>query len=191
MKITVYTDLHLGAPHGMHEFEADLLKAAEDENTFFTGDIFDMKNTRKSKVAHYRIMMEKLKIIAGDRYIIGNHECEKPKSYFTKKQGVLFTHGHKLKWSEKRIKKWENKEVGKGKLGYLMYRFMHLFMRRGKNGTPSKKLRKKCERYCKEYGCHTIIYGHTHQEYDGMYKDIRIVNVPRGRTVLDVQYQSA
>jgi len=96
--------------------------------------------------------------------------------------GILFIHGHRLSYSEKKIKKWENRKVGIGKWGLKFIKFKNGKYKESKKKEPSNKIKEKCLQLCKTYNCHTIVYGHTHNTWDGMYLGIRIVNVGRGKT---------
>ena len=184
MKLVIYSDIHKGAPH---ETKFDLFQALEVEDAYFTGDIYDLKNTEKSKLKHYENEFKEFKKKAGARYILGNHECMKPDEYYVKRDHVLLCHGHTLVYSEDKVKRWENKKIGKSKLRYWIYRLKHLGKKIvSKEYKPSEELKEKCYNLCKAYECNTIVFGHTHRHCDIKFKGIRIINVPRGRTIIDV-----
>ena len=184
MKLKIYSDIHLGAPHSL---KTDVLSKADDTNTFFLGDIFDLKNTKKGMVEYYKLQMERLKNKAGVRFIIGNHEIHKPESYFLKLGSILFTHGHILKYPPEKVKKYENMKAGRSNMSYFFYSLRHwVYGLRGVDYEPSKKLKEACFKACMDYGCDTIIFGHTHRRCDIKYKSIRIVNVPRGYSEVEV-----
>ena len=56
-KIVVYTDTHIGAPHATHKnadgILTDFKERGGDVLVLATGDIFDIKNTKRSKVDKY------------------------------------------------------------------------------------------------------------------------------------------
>jgi len=180
MNITVYTDIHLGAPHAMKDF--DLFEEAKKRNVFFTGDIFDIKNTKKSKLKEFKEQRDKLKEIAGDRYVYGNHECIKPDKYYHVKNGILFCHGHTIFWDEEKVKRWERKKGGMNRFEYFFYRFKHRGVYRGKKINLSLEAKEKCYDLCVEHDCHTIVFGHTHKFCDIEYKGKRFINAARGKT---------
>ena len=176
--IIIISDLHIGAPHEILEMMIN------DGNTYLVGDIFDLKNTPKNKLDYYLEIYKDIKKEFGDKYILGNHECEKPRKYYHKKDNYLFCHGHTLLWSDKMVKKWENKKLGKNKFSYFLYRIMHFINFEGGIYKPSQELKDKCWDLCKQYNCDTIIFGHTHKQCDIFYKGIRIINAPRGKIII-------
>lgn len=184
MEMIIISDVHYGAPH-----ERDIMLEAyyKMDNVILTGDIFDRKNTLKSDLPYYDKKYEEAKEVFGERYILGNHECEKPDKYYLAKDGVLYCHGHTLFWDEKKVTRWENKKPGKSWYRYMIYRLKHLRSKRdGKVLKPSIGIKEKCLDLCKKHDCKTIVFGHTHKRYDELYKDIRIVNAPRGVSKIDL-----
>ena len=183
-RLTIFSDLHIGAPH---EMSVNLGEYINDKDVFLTGDIYDLKNTPKKKIKEYEKRFRNTKEMFGERYIIGNHECIKPKTYHHISYGVLFLHGHTIYWDYEKVKRWENKKHGLNKFRYLFYRLKHIGSYEGKKKEPSAKIKEKCFRLCSIHKCHTIVFGHTHKSCDIMYKGIRIINVPRGKTTLIVE----
>ena len=185
--LTIYSDLHYGAPHSKDDILVDdIIREHQEGHVVLTGDIFDLKNTKKNQLHYYVSKQRKLINALGKDYVFGNHECEKPDSYFLVKEinnkRVLFCHGHNLVWPESKIKKWENKRPGKSSWRYLLYRLKHVVGREGKKLKLSKKLGDKCYDLCREYKCEVIIFGHTHKSYNSIYRGIKIINVPQGKT---------
>ena len=192
MKIAVYSDVHLMAPHYVSGLESeiqskDLVKERYGvEDVFLTGDIIDVDNCKRKHLQLAKDRVKDLKKIHGAHYLLGNHECQEPERYFFKYKNVLFTHGHTLFWDLKKIAKWENKKGGMKWWRYKLYALTH---HSGRNGKPLKLSTEKIIEFsslAKSFGCNTIVFGHTHRVYDETYHGVRIINVPKGRTILDI-----
>ena len=183
----LFADLHLEAPHATLSLK-DLYAKKSDygKNCLLLGDIYDVSNCRKKELKSVREKMHNLKKYFGNRYIKGNHECDKPHRYYFVQNGIMFCHGHTLFWSDKKVKRWENKRGGKSSLRYFLYRFKHMIVRRGKELKLSESKKEELVTLMIEHGCHTIVFGHTHKSCDIKFYDKRIVALPRGMTIMEL-----
>lgn len=182
-KYTIFSDCHWNGVDPINvspEFGARVI---------YIGDNFEFKNISKKRLAkafdQYETFINRAK--AGlSTVITGNHEVSVGTDERITKviDGILFTHGHYALWSNKKIDKWEAMAPGRGFFARLFSKSLNGL----RHLVPRKKLSKKEMRalasYARFYECHTICLGHTHPSIliDVTYKNIRIVNVPRGKT---------
>ncbi len=187
-KYRLYSDLHWGQASSILE------NIDPHNNDVFLGDIFDIKNTAKkdipSQLAQQNVFRRRCYLI-GAFYIIGNHDLIKDPYNTTqlniKRGNVLFTHGHLICWDEAKVQEWANKKPD----GVGFFRRITLavqqFVPRG-IWKPSDIEIKRAIQLAKSYGCDTIVFGHTHTDkvVDFTIENIRIVNVPRGKTEIEL-----
>lgn len=194
MKVAVYSDCHLDAPHEVplikdEIFDPTFVKAKHEvDEVVLTGDIIDVDNCKRSKLGITKAKVERLKKAYGPRYVLGNHECEKPQKYYYKddETKTLFIHGHTIFYSEKKLRRWENKKGGMKYWRYKIYQWTH---HSGRNGKPWKAKKEDVEmlvEMAKAYRCKNIVFGHTHRVYDSTHDGVRIINVPKGLTILEL-----
>ena len=206
MALTIYSDLHWGQTSEI------LVDTKPSKGDFFTGDIFDIKNTSK-KIIKQQLQKQQdfnkdCKAV-GAFVLLGNHDLlpdDKMVVHYYDKDGmplltndmsavprhivvddVLLTHGHYCCWDQVQIDQWkEKKPKGVGMFRKLTLSIEELYNR----GTwvPSQASLDRCYVLASGLNCKTIVFGHTHTEttVDTMYKGIRIINVGRGKTVLDI-----
>lgn len=207
-KIILYTDTHIGAPHKTRQNADSIISEFQQKNEstllLATGDIFDIKNTKKKYIKERKMERDKLKNILGNYYIFGNHECAKDPGgkYFYVENGIVWLHYHVPDWCYgvpdwsgsfdspcPKVIEWEEKEC-RG-LNYLNYKTMQtgkkiksIFSR--DNWKPKDKELDKIADFAKLHSCHTVVFGHTHRFYDKYHKDIRIINGGMDRTDYDI-----
>lgn len=191
---TIYADTHEGAPHGLGMYEEML--TSEIPNTILLGDIIDIANVKEKKLDRWVRRIRNLEDRYGDNYVSGNHECKYKVGPIARViDGIIFVHGHTIFWDEAKVIDWQDKDGGKGMLSrfaYSIYKVGITGASRGLDDPAEKKLtddniNKICALLATN-NCHTIVFGHTHKKLD-IYldstvtdKEIRIVNVPRGKT---------
>jgi len=189
-KFIVYSDTHILAPHDTGYSVEDMIKdetERPDSTVVLTGDIIDRENAKKNMIQMGNGYMMRLLSIFGDRYIYGNHEGRKPLSYIyiDDETRTLFLHGHTIFWSEEKVEHWENKKLGQSKWKYRFYKLRKAFARnKPKHLRLSNKYRDSIIAMANSYQCTTVVFGHSHRDYDVTHGDVRIINVPQGRTVL-------
>lgn len=184
---SLFADTHLKAPHSklsLKDFYRD--KTFYGPKCILLGDIYDVSNCPKKDLSKTRDEVANLKTYFGKRYILGNHECTKPDRYYFIQDGILFCHGHTLFWSESKVKRWEKKRGGRSAIKYFLYRFKHIREREGKTLNLSDSKKEEIFEVMNNNGCHTIVFGHTHKSCDIIYKEKRIVGVPRGNTIIEL-----
>jgi len=194
-RYVVFADTHFYGAHGLND-----LALAYGPDTFYLGDIYDLKNAAKDDVEKAEKAIRQLRDRAGKRYVRGNHEVyafgagAKAEDYYTTQGGILFTHGHyNICYSDEEVTKWESAKAGAG-----------TFKRAGRKwleGVVEKPDRPRREavthaaemvvRHNKAHPddpCHTIVFGHTHVKkvFAETVDKIRVVNVPMGMTELDL-----
>jgi len=188
-KLTVFSDCHKNSP-GQHEWKGEFRFG---EDVIHSGDNFEFKNIPYKKVDGY---IEDLKLflkgckLTNTVYVASNHGVRVERDYvgsyeIVKEfngQRILVCHGHRLYYSDKKAKEWENKRPGKGwwKLKWIASK--NGSFKESKPKRPSQKVIDECVRLSKLNKCTIIIFGHSHRTADFMEKGIRIVNVGRGET---------
>ena len=203
MRIAVASDVHLGAPHNELDDYVELIELdkANPGKVFLTGDIVDRTNCKKKELSYYTNVMRRLKAYFKDRYVLGNHEAHPiGKGYHIEKIGskrVLFFHGPGVRiddvyfpvyYSEAKTEKWENKKKGRGKFSYWKYKTWRMFSRhKGKYKKPSPYILEQTCKIARWLKCDVAIFGHSHRHYDGVHENIRVINVNKGITFLDIQ----
>lgn len=193
MKLTIYSDLHLYAPHSWILKEPDILNELlfpkiPIDSILLTGDIIDIANCKKSKLVSARYMIQYLKNMYQERFLIGNHECMKPDALYRVIYGCLVCHGHTLYWDYAKVKKWEEKVGGKGKLSRAFYTIYKraTFPFSVKTKRPPEHVIEKAKTLARMNGVSTVIFGHSHSYWDETTEGIRIINVPRGKTEVEI-----
>ncbi len=194
--VIVYTDTHIGAPHATHQNASDITNDfnQKDEDTLVlaTGDIFDITHTKRKNVGERIRERDELKILLGKYYIYGNHECSKDpnEKYFYSENGIIWLHYHVPAWCDQRfedpcdnVTKWENKRPGLSKFQYWAYRFKHKVINRGAKWKPSSNTIESIVNFSKKHDCNTVIFGHTHKNYDQIHDGVRIINAGRGKKI--------
>lgn len=191
-RFIVYSDTHILAPHDSGYSVDDMVNEELHPNTrpgsiVLTGDIIDRENAKKKDIPFGNGLMFRLKDLFRDRYIWGNHEGKKPSSYYyiDKESKVLFLHGHTIFWDKSKVEHWETKKLGQGKWKYRFYKFRKSFSRsKPKWLQLSDKHKAKILDLAVEHDCTTVVFGHSHRDYDMTHAGVRIINVPQGRTDL-------
>ena len=195
MKIVIFSDIHDEAPHSVFKkdsemeseiYNPDMVKTKyQADKVFLTGDVIDVDNAKKKYVKRAREKVKKLQEIHGDCFVEGNHEAMTPRAYFRVHGDILILHGHHLVWPIDKVLKWENKKGGMSYWRYKFYQWTH-HRKSGKTLKPKIEQLEKFSNLAKENNCKTIIWGHHHKSYDQVYNGVRLINVPKGRTILDV-----
>ena len=185
---TIFSDLHY---FSMYALDMDL---TYEENTVYLGDIFDLKYVKINDVPMVLDSINQLSTRVGVRYLPGNHELGSMEGtdWIFIENGILFTHGHRsICWSDKMVEKWEYElKEGKGTLGRNITKIEYFIWEKPSHN-PKQKYIANAIRLATEYGCHTIVFGHTHIKhiFDQTFQNkkgeaIRVINVPRGKTVI-------
>lgn len=178
----IYCDCHYGA--GNYEYPDEPIY---NEDTIFLGDNWEFKNISKKYVPtqldnllRHLEKAEKAKAVT----VAGNHECRYGaliKIYDYIEDNVLYTHGHRVVYSDKKAKKWETRKGGLRWFMLMLMRIKRHSYSPSKVKRPSHELQKKLSDYGRRKGCSTIVVGHFHYKWDGMYNGIRIIICGRGR----------
>ena len=182
MKLKVLADIHLYGPHSLSE--GILLQPFD----ISLGDIFDIKWTLKKEIkkalAHQKDFSEALKA-KGVVEVDGNHDL-KSNLIFYVLNGVLFTHGDRVCWDAETVAK--KMKASKDGVSAWKRNAFALAVKAKPFGNLSKEEIAKASALAKEHGCHTIVFGHTHVEkiIDVVFDGVRIINVPRGITEIEV-----
>ncbi|KPA11084.1 hypothetical protein MHK_008697 [Candidatus Magnetomorum sp. HK-1] len=188
----VYTDMHIfGAHPKIHE------PLTFGPDTFYIGDIVDLKNCPKSQIPEARKLIEHIEKNAGDNYLPGNHELSYGNKPFIKYNRVLLTHGDMFFWPQKKIVHWRGGGIKAGMSLplWLTFRLKNYFRELlPKNICPEAYKRIYETATAPAHKCHTVIIGHEHPsqilkktyaQNNGPPIDLYIL--PRGRHVLDIQ----
>lgn len=193
MKIKVISDCHKNGPDPVDcLFELG-------PNIIYIGDNHELKNIPMEGVEKRIAEFHKFVIDCRntDTHIIpGNHEvvygliCCTAKEVIREINGkrVLFSHGDKILWPLERYRRWSLMEPGAGKFKIAISKMGSKLRRFISPSRLSKKKLDKLAAHAKSLGCDTIVVGHTHPKklIDVVHDDIRIINVPRGMTEIEI-----
>ena len=187
-KYIVFADLHLGA--GEYAWEGRL---EHGENVIYIGDCWEFKNISKSYVPEQTDNLIKhleLSKTLGTVNVSGNHEIRLGKALIKVFDLIigdtLFTHGHRAVYSEKKIKKWENRKAGMGFFMLMVMRIKRSKFYPSKWSEPSKSTKDKLAKYARSKGCSRIVVGHFHKDWMGDHNGVRICLCGRGRTEVEI-----
>lgn len=198
-RVVVYTDTHIGAPHATYENANKILSDFKQRGSgllvLATGDIFDIKNTKRSEVHKYIELRNALQKEMEKYYIYGNHECAKDpnEGYYQSEGGIMWLHYHVPDWCNnipepcQKVKRWEAKKPGLSRHKYLWYRFKHVVINRGEVWKPTDNEILLVVDFAKANNCTTVIFGHTHKLYDKTHDGVRIINAGRGKHVYEME----
>ena len=184
MKFTIYSDLHFG------QISEILNSTVPSKGDIFLGDIFDIKNTSKKDITtqllKQKIFINECKAVGAD-YVQGNHDLKGYLPLFVKIGNVLFTHGHLIFWDQATIDEWAAKKPnGVGFFRGITLAIQNLYTR----GVwkPSEIEIDRAVKLARDFGCDTICFGHSHTKeiVDFERVGIRIVNLPRGKTEIEL-----
>jgi len=201
-------DIHLGAPPPHDELQRDYIVLVDLLDRFkyvvLGGDVVDRSNCRESEIDMWTAIMMRLRNIFCFDYVLGNHECTNKFNYLTMKtinnkkvvclhgQGAyIFNEWYPVYYSEERNKKWTHKKyskLGRGKLSYWAYGFKRKYLSKHKGGwrEPSEEIKERLYRIGEIFDADVIVWGHSHKEYDGNYRGVRLVNCPKGINYLQI-----
>ena len=200
MKYTIYSDLHWGQVSQIR------LGITPKKGDFFIGDIFDIKNTSKKIIKQQLAAQASFNSacrLIGAHVLLGNHDLlpddlgaverlnerisfSSPARHIVDGD-VLFTHGHYIAWDQSQIDQWKAKKPnGVGFFRGITLAGENLYTRG--IWKPSQVELDRCFILASSLSCKTIVFGHTHTEktVDIEYKGIRIVNVGRGMTQIEL-----
>ncbi len=191
MKFIIYSDSH---KYAMHERKYRMNQM--NSNVVYLGDNYDLTNCLKKdqdKVRREQMLFREGCLDTGTTFVDGNHDqvLGETRVLIHRIKDVLFTHGHLVCWDAKKIVKWlpENKKAkGRSWWKFHVMRLRNLFKSRGLFKPKQWQLDKMVE-LCSIHGCKKIVFGHTHTKRvtRGFYKNIEWINVPMGKSVVDIE----
>lgn len=186
-KITVYSDLHLYSPIALDIGIPVSEHVILEDNIWLLGDIHDRKSCDRKDKDKLEFSFDLITEMYKHRYLVGNHEMMgyNISRDFVKVGNILLTHGDRICWHDIKSDAFRN---GEAYQGYgMIKRFINWFRQYWTQTINSFEV-EQATKYCKQYGCNVIIYGHSHSKKLLIKKvnGITIYNVPRGKTVLDV-----
>ena len=182
MKYTVASDIHF--------FGADPLENITlPSEAILTGDIVDLKNCHYKDLQSATNYYRKLKEIYGERYLNGNHECQKDadKPYII--NGIGFIHGDSIAYGYVESQNVRSKKIGAG----IIERWFKKKFSQGRRLTDftESDLNKyvvELRRFFYAYKVHTLVMGHIHPNklIDAKLPFGRVIVVPRGITEIEI-----
>lgn len=177
---TIMTDLHEGSPYLKTGVIVPHDKATiEKKNIWLLGDIKERKNCSSGDLLAINSDFEKLQLVYGERYILGNHEVSgSSSSRYTIADGhICMAHGDYILWGEQKANEFRNNKAG-GDSGFIQK------MLAKRNGSISNSEAKQLAQYAANLGCDVICIGHVHPSslFDKTVNGVRVLCFPRGRT---------
>ena len=197
MKVVIFSDCHWNA-----STPVDVIKEF-GSNVYYIGDNFEFKNIPKDRIGLYknRYLDFLTHCYETDTKVLnGNHEVSIGKNYnnvetifldinevrLSDTERVAFEHGDIAMEGHDYHERWLNKKPGKSwHVRFGIYLKNKIRNKRGATKLSKKKIFKLVAR-AKLLKVDVIIIGHTHPKrvIDETHSGIRIINVPRGKTVL-------
>ena len=185
MKISVYSDCHYYTPQEIRCIPTERVQVLA-ENAFSIGDNFDRKGCEPKDANKLIKEFEEHKRIFEGRWLSGNHEVlgDNVSLAFLVSNGVLFVHGD-IFWGVEKANEFRKEQPYQG---YSAVKRMLAFGRKIYGGHLSNAEAAEAAKLAKQFGCKVIIFGQTHVKklQDKTVDGIRIINVPRGKTVIEV-----
>lgn len=184
MKQAFITDTHLMAPNAV--------PASFFGDEILLGDIIDLANCSNKQVPEGETAREKLKDRYKDKYLDGNHERYLPiGTYYifkSEKNGSVFcTHGD----NESNRSRWiDYRQKPHGASIFKRVFVVHAIEIAEKllSRDMGKDFLDAAAAVAKAKGCSTYVCGHFHPKaiIDQVHNGIRIIVLPRGKTILDL-----
>lgn len=187
MKYKFLTDTHWYAPNEIEitEFDYDFA----NNNLYLLGDIFDLKNCKKSQVKIVRQHILDAKRAMGHRYLLDNHDAVFGKvsdPYHIPYSNIGICGGSQIFWDEDRLHSYTQKKFGAGFLKRQIWVRALMLASRFVSDNISDKAMSRAIIIAKDLGVKTIVCGHKHPKkiirrtQDG----ITLIVLPRGYSEL-------
>lgn len=188
-RVLILSDSHFYGPHSLDKSVMTSFKESKTAFKVSLGDVFDIKWTLKKEIKQALKDQKDFSDFCfqkGIYEIDGNHDLKFIGHSYLIKNGVLFTHGHYVSWDAKTIAKKE--KASKDGVSKIKRNAFGALVNAKPYGHLSKEEIQKAAELAKLHKCHTIIFGHTHVKelIDIKFDGIRIINVPRGITEIEV-----
>ena len=186
MRYTFIADLHKFAPHALN-IDVPLDPAIiEQENIWLLGDIVDLKGCDPKDKEECLKYFELLCRTYGERYIKGNHDGESTDILVRSlDDDTLGAHGDVICWSFEKAMAFRSmpKFQGYGWIKSFINWARHLWKQRISNFEEKQGVN-----YCERARKKTIVYGHSHttKVLIKMTQNKKLVNIPRGITVINL-----
>jgi predicted phosphodiesterase len=179
---TFYTDTHVYSPYLSMNILPTTAEQVIKEQALFLGDIVEGKNAEPEDCYAMKTYYENLRKIAAGRIVLGNHDGR-----FTGVDNliidgkILITHGDRVLWDKKKSDKFRAEAQCQGS-GMIQKALA------GRNGSISNSEAKEAANYARAFGMKVIVFGHVHVKYkfDQVINGVRVISLPRGKTVLDL-----
>lgn len=177
---TFYCDTHIGSVSSL-----DVIPKTEKEiltqNAYDGGDSFEIKHVEKANCANIKNRWETHKKLFAGRYVTGNHSLEREPFNIVIDNKILLTHGDRVLWS---IKKSDDFRDGKACQGSGILQKIWFY----RNGSINNSEAKQLATYAKASGQKITVSCHVHvkSKFDKVVDGIRVINLPRGKNVLEL-----
>lgn len=177
-RFKLFTDIH---EFGCYAIDCPL---EFGEDCYYLGDNVDLSCCRPEDVESARTKLAAYKQAFKGRYVSGNHELEEVNHL--KVDNVLMTHGDYIFWPKVQADAYRSRKAGMGWLGRFAINLVVGEVLAQRNWEINRLTKIRCHRLAKKYGCDTIVCGHWHPRtlQDFVYRGIRIIVLPRGKTEL-------
>lgn len=179
---TFYTDTHVYSPYLSMKITPTTADQVIKENAYFLGDIAEGKNAESKDCFAMKAFYNDLRSIAAGRIVLGNHDGRfQGVDNITVDGKILMTHGDRVLWDRKKSDKFRAEAQCQGS-GMIQKALA------GRNGSISNSEGKQLAAYAKAFGMKIIVIGHVHPKvkFDQIINGIRVICLPRGKTILDL-----
>lgn len=180
---TFYTDLHLYSIYmdaNMHILPTNRQQVLS-ENAYGLGDIFEVKNAEPNQCNNMQRDYDNYKILFAGRYVNGNHEKTTLTSDLVIDGHILLTHGDYPMDGAAKSDEFRTSSVRCKGSSLIQKALANI------NTPISATDAQNMSNYAKNFaGVDMIVSGHRHPavKYDQVINGIRVVVLPRGKTIL-------
>ncbi len=180
----IYSDLHIGGPK---EIRMPFLFS---KNTVFLGDNFEIKNSLRSNLVNIKRLRKETRkkcLKNGGIYVSGNHSLQNKDLQF-KRGKILFLHGDLIHYGKEGAEKWRKKKQGKSKTYWYLLKYYKKIVSDDRVNPLEIRYLEGAYSTAIKNNCNVVLMGHFHKKklIDIKYKGIRIIIVPRGKTIIRI-----
>lgn len=156
------------------------------EDCFYLGDNVDLSCCRPEDIESARLKLRAYKHAFKGRFVSGNHELEEVNHL--KVGNVLLTHGDYIFWPKAQADAYRRRKPGMGAIMRFAVKWAVGVFLAQRDWEINRLMKHRCLQLARKYGCSTIVCGHWHPRtlQDFVYRGVRIVVLPRGRTDIDL-----
>ena len=182
MKYSFVTDTHWFAPNAINTVFVE-------KNDILLGDIYDLRNCKKSKVPQILSLIEQMRNYA--LYLQDNHDAINGKvsdPQLIPNTKIAICGGSQIFWDEDRLHDYTNKEFGAGFLKRQIWVRALMLASKFVSDKISDNAMSRAVDIAKKLGASIVVCGHKHPNkiLTRIHNGVTLYVLPRGKTVIDL-----